>query len=44
MSPAGEMFGQIYRGHEGLRRHISEFAAAFEVPSFEVEELIEAGA
>jgi ketosteroid isomerase-like protein len=44
VSPTGEMFGQIYRGHEGLRRYISEFAAAFEVPSFEVEELIDAGA
>lgn len=44
VSPTGAMFGQIYRGHEGLRRYISEFAAAFEVPSFEVEELIDAGA
>jgi ketosteroid isomerase-like protein len=43
VSPTGEMFGRIYRGHEGLRRYISEFAAAFEAPSFEVEELIEAG-
>lgn len=44
VSPTGEVFGQIYRGHDGLRRYISEFAAAFEVPSFEVEELIDAGA
>jgi ketosteroid isomerase-like protein len=42
--PRAEMFGQIYRGHEGLRRYISEFAAAFEAPSFEVEDLIDAGA
>jgi ketosteroid isomerase-like protein len=41
--PTGEMFGRIYRGHEGLRRYISEFAADFEVPSFEVEEVIDAG-
>jgi hypothetical protein len=38
------MFGHVYRGHEGLRRYISEFAAAFGAPSFEVEELIDAGA
>jgi predicted N-acetyltransferase YhbS/ketosteroid isomerase-like protein len=44
VSPTGEMFGQVYRGHEGLRRYISEFAAAFGAPSFEVEELIDAGA
>ena len=44
VSPTGEMFGRVYRGHEGLRRYISEFAAAFEAPSFEVEELIDAGA
>jgi GNAT superfamily N-acetyltransferase/ketosteroid isomerase-like protein len=44
VSPTGEMFGQIYRGHQGLRRYIGEFAAAFEAPSFEIEELIEAGA
>jgi SnoaL-like protein len=44
VSPTGEMFGQVYRGPEGLRRYISEFAAAFGVPSFEVEELIDAGA
>jgi GNAT superfamily N-acetyltransferase/ketosteroid isomerase-like protein len=44
VSRTGEMFGQIYRGHEGLRRYISEFAAAFEVSSFEAEELIDAGA
>jgi len=44
VSPTGEMFGHVYRGHEGLRRYISEFAAAFGVPSFEVEELIDAGA
>jgi hypothetical protein len=44
VSPTGEMFGQVYRGHEGLRRYISEFAAAFGAPAFEVEELIDAGA
>jgi ketosteroid isomerase-like protein len=44
VSATGEMFGQIYRGHDQLRRYIGEFAAAFEVPSFEVEELINAGA
>jgi ketosteroid isomerase-like protein len=44
VSPTGEMFGQIYRGHEGLRRCIGEFTAAFELRSFEVEELIDAGA
>jgi len=44
VSPTGEMFGRVYRGHEGLRRYISEFAAAFGAPSFEVEELIDAGA
>ena len=40
--PTGEVFGRIYRGHEGLRRYISEFAATFESPSFEVEEVIDA--
>ena len=44
VSPTGEMFGQIYRGHEGLRRYISEFTAAFEAPSFEVEQFIDADA
>jgi ketosteroid isomerase-like protein len=44
VSPTGEMFGEVYRGHEGLRRYISAFADAFEAPSFEVEELIDAGA
>jgi hypothetical protein len=44
VSSTGEMFGQIYRGHEGLRRYIGEFAAAFAVPSLRVEELIDAGA
>jgi ketosteroid isomerase-like protein len=44
VSPTGEMFVQIYRGHEGLRRYSSEFTAAFEAPSFEVEELIDADA
>jgi ketosteroid isomerase-like protein len=43
VSPTGEMFGRIYRGHEGLRRYISKFAAAFESPSLEVEEVIDAG-
>jgi GNAT superfamily N-acetyltransferase/ketosteroid isomerase-like protein len=44
VSPTGEMFGPVHRGHEGLRRYISEFAAGFGTPSFEVEELIDAGA
>jgi predicted N-acetyltransferase YhbS/ketosteroid isomerase-like protein len=43
VSPTGEMFGQTYRGHDGLRRYLSDFAAAFEAPAFEVEELIDAG-
>jgi ketosteroid isomerase-like protein len=44
VSLTGEMFGQVYRGHEGLRRYIGEFPAAFGALSFEVEELIDAGA
>ncbi len=44
VSPTGEIFGDVYRGHEGLRRYIREFADAFEAPSFEVEKLVDAGA
>jgi GNAT superfamily N-acetyltransferase/ketosteroid isomerase-like protein len=42
VTPTDEMLGQVYRGHEGLRRYISELASG--PPSFEVEELIDAGA
>lgn len=43
VSGKNELFGGVYRGHEGLRRYIGEFCTAFEAPTFEVEELFEAG-
>lgn len=42
VSPRRDLFGHIYRGHEGLRRSISEFADAFDRPAFKLEELVEA--
>jgi ketosteroid isomerase-like protein len=43
ISPSSEMFGRTYRGHEGLRLYIDHFVAAFEPPSFELEEIVDAG-
>jgi ketosteroid isomerase-like protein len=43
ISPSSEMFGRTYRGHDGLRLYIEHFVAAFEPPSFELEEIVDAG-
>jgi ketosteroid isomerase-like protein len=43
VSPRSEMFGRTYQGHEGLRLYIDHFVAAFEPPSFELEEIVDAG-
>ena len=36
-------FEPVYRGHEGIRRFWRNFAQAWETPSFEYEEFIDAG-
>ena len=43
VSPESEMFGQTYRGHDGLRLYIEHFVAVFEPPVFELEEILDAG-
>jgi ketosteroid isomerase-like protein len=43
VSPSSEMFGRTYQGHEGLRLYIDHFIAAFEPPSFDLEEIVDAG-
>lgn len=42
VSPQGEMFGRVYRGHDGLRRYIGDLAEVWEPPTFELEELFDA--
>jgi ketosteroid isomerase-like protein len=43
VSPSSEKFGRTYRGHEGLRLYIDHFVAAFEPPSFDLEEIVDVG-